>query len=172
MRKISQEQDYGQIFIILSVIFLYFKFAYFLRDDPFPATLTYSVFIIHFFASIGFFYFMANNSSVKNSFSSFLFTFTYSLLPTLIWFASNSVLYIFVPPPRSYSILGKGFSIFFIAYTISLFAWKIILTYLALRFSTKANFYKIFYLLLLFFIWFIPYSVFLYHVKIFRIPFI
>ena len=172
MRKISEEKDYGQVFIIFLTIFLYFKFAYFLRDKPYPATLTFLVFILHISLTAAFFYFLSKVSINKNKFSSFIFTMSYSLLPTLIWFASNSLLYVFIPPPRSISILGKGFSIFFISYSISLLAWKIILMYLALRFSTKLGFYRIVYMMLLFLLWFLPYSILLYHLRIFRIPFI
>ena len=172
MRKISQENDYGQIFILFLTIFLYFKFAYFLRDKPHPATLTFLVFTMHFALTVAFFYVLSRLSDSKIKLSSFIFTLSYSLIPTLIWFASSSILYIIVPPPRSFSILGKGFSIFFIAYSISLLAWKMILMYLALRFSTRLGFYRIMYLMVLFLLWFIPYSILLYYLKIFRIPFI
>src|SRR3989344_1712252 len=169
MRKISQEKDYGQVFILFLTIFLYFKFAYFLRDKPHPATLTFLVFISHFFLTVAFFYVLSRLSDSKIKLSSFIFTLSYSLIPTLIWFASSSILYIIVPPPRSFSILGKGFSIFFIAYSMSLLAWKVILMYLALRFSTRLGFYRIMYLMVLFLLWFIPYSILLYYLKIFRI---
>ena len=172
MRKISQEKDYGQALILFLTIFLYFKFAYFLRDKPHPATLTFLVFTMHFALTVAFFYVLSRLSDSKIKLSSFIFTLSYSLIPTLIWFASSSILYIIVPPPRSFSILGKGFSIFFIAYSISLLAWKMILMYLALRFSTRLGFYRIMYLMVLFLLWFIPYSILLYYLKIFRIPFI
>lgn len=172
MRKISLNKDYGQIFIIFLTIFLYFKFAYFLRNKPYPATLTFLVFILHFLLTITFFYVLNRASNNTIQFSSFVFTLSYCLIPTLIWFASSSVLYIIVPPPRSFSILGGGFSIFFISYSVSLLFWKVILMYLALRFSTRLGFYRIIYMMILFVIWFIPYSIFLYNLKIFRIPFI
>lgn len=172
MRRVSRKSDYGQVFIIFLTIFLYFKFAYFLRDKPYPATFTFLVFFLHFSLTVGFFYGLSRVSDNKIKLSSFVFTLSYSFIPTLIWFASSSILYVFVPPPRSLSVLGKGFSIFFIAYSVSLLSWKMILMYLALRFSTRAGFYRIIYMLVLFLLWFIPYSVLLYHLKLFRIPFI
>ena len=172
MRRISRESDYGQVFVIFLTIFLYFKFVYFLRDKPYPATLTFLVFILHFSLTAAFFYFLARVPDKTIKFSGLVFTLSYSLLPTLIWFASSSILYIIVPPPRFLTFLGKGFSIFFIAYSVSLLSWKIILMYLALRFSTRAGFYRIIYLIVLFLLWFIPYSLILYYYKIFRIPFI
>ena len=172
MRRLSRESDYGQVFILFLIIFLYFKCAYFLRDKPYPATYTFLVFFLHFSLTVAFFYGLSRVADNKIKLSSFIFTLSYSFIPSLIWFASSSLLYIFVPPPRSLTLLGKGFSIFFIAYSVSLLSWKAILMYLALRFSARAGFYRIIYMLVLFLLWFIPYSVLLYQLKIFRIPFI
>lgn len=171
IRKISAEDDYYQLGIIFCLVFIYFKFIYYLRSDPYPATFVFIIFLINFLLTTGFFY-LASKSSGKVNFRSFVFTFSYSLFPTLIWFITNSILYVLFPPPRFPSLLGKGFSIFFIAYSISLLVWKLILFYLSLRFSTKLNFFGISYLIVLYLMWFIPYSIFLYNFKIFRIPFI
>lgn len=177
MRKISLEKDYYQLFIIAGLIFLYFKFIYFLREKTYPATLVFVFFLFSFLLTASFFYFIniffgSNQNKKEVSFSSFVFTFSYSLFPTLIWFLSTSMLYIFLPPPRTLSLMGKGFSIFFIAFSLSLLIWKLILVYLAVRFSSKQNFLRIFYMIMLYLTWFIPYSVFLYYFHFFRIPFI
>ena len=175
MRKISYEKDYYQPIIIISLVFIYFKFIYYLRDKIYPATLIYFLFIINVLLTVIFFYLLSklfSNNKKEITFSSFVFTFSYSLFPTIIWFLSTSILFIFLPPPRTFSILGKGFSIFFVAYSLSLLIWKLILEYLAIRFSSKQNFFGIFYLVVLYLIWFIPYSIFLYNFKLFRIPFI
>ena len=119
MRKISLEKDYYQPVLIIGIIFLYFKFVYYLRDKVYPATLIYLLFIIDFLLTVLFFYFLSKILSKNKKeiiFRGFFFTFSYSLLPTLIWYLTTSILYIFITPPRSFSILGKGFSIFFIAY--------------------------------------------------------
>ena len=175
MRKISLEKDYWQSGIIIGLVFIYFKFIYYLREKMYPATFIYISFIINFLLTIIFFYFLTkllSKNKKEISFSSFLFTFSYSLLPTLIWFLSTSILFIFLPPPRTLSLLGKGFSVFFITYSLSLLAWKIILIYLAIRFSAKQDFFRIFYMIALYLSWFIPYSIFLYQFKLFRVPFI
>ncbi|PJA55472.1 hypothetical protein CO165_03385 [Candidatus Roizmanbacteria bacterium CG_4_9_14_3_um_filter_33_18] len=175
MRKISYEKDYYQPIIIISLVFIYFKFIYYLRDKIYPATLIYFLFIINVLLTVIFFYLLSklfSNNKKEITFSSFVFTFSYSLFPTIIWFLSTSILYIFLPPPRTFSILGKGFSIFFVAYSMSLLIWKLIIGYLAMRFSSKQNFFKIIYMIILYLIWFIPYSIFLYQFKLFRIPFI
>jgi len=172
MRKISLEKDFRQIFFIFLLVFCYFKFVYFLKDNPYPAIFTFFVFFINFFLMTGFFYFLAKILKYEIKFVSLIFTFSYSIFPTLIWFFSTSFFYLVLPPPRTTSFLGKLFSIFFITYSLSLLFWKIILFYLSLRFSTKQNFYRIIYMTLIFLLWFTPYSIFLYHFKIFRIPFI
>ena len=169
MRKISLEKDYYQLLIISVSVFLYFKFIYFLRDKPYPATLIFIIFFANFLLTTSFFYLLTKKQA---SFSSFIFTFSYSLFPTLIWFLSTSLLYIFLPPPRTLSLLGKTFSIFFIAFSLSLLIWKLILGYLAVRFSSKQNFLRIFYMIILYLTWFLPYSVLLYYFRFFRIPFI
>ena len=175
MRKISYEKDYYQPIIIISLVFIYFKFIYYLRDKIYSATLIYFLFIINVLLTIIFFYLLSklfSKNKKEVTFSSFVFTFSYSLFPTIIWFLSTSILFIFLPPPRTFSILGKGFSIFFVAYSMSLLIWKLIIGYLAMRFSSKQNFFKIIYMIILYLIWFIPYSIFLYQFKLFRIPFI
>lgn len=175
MRKISLEKDYWQPGIIIGLIFIYFKFIYYLRDKIYPATFIYVSFVINFFLTVTFFYLVSKLFSKNKKeviFSNFLFTFSYSLLPTLVWFLLTSFLFIFIPPPRTFSLLGKGFSIFFITYSSSLLIWKLLLFYLAVRFSSKQNFYKVIYMILLYLLWFTPYSIFLYSFKLFRIPFI
>lgn len=175
MRKISLEKDYWQPGMIIGLVFIYFKFIYYLREKTYPATFIYVSFIFNFLLTIIFFYFLTklfSKNKKEINFLSFLFTFSYSLLPTLVWFLSTSILFIFLPPPRTLSLLGKGFSIFFVTYSLSLLAWKIILVYLAIRFSARQNFFRIFYMIVLYLSWFIPYSIFLYNFKLFRIPFI
>ena len=172
MRKISLEKDYYQLIIIACLVFLYFKFIYFLRDQPYPATLIFIIFIFNFFLTVFFFYFLSKFTDKKVKWKSFVFTFSYSLFPTLIWFLSTSFLYIILPPPRTFSLLGKAFSLVFIIYSLSLLIWKLILEYLAVRFSSKQSFFRIVYMIILYLIWFLPYSILLYQLKLFRIPFI
>jgi len=172
MRKIAAETDFWQVFLIFIFIFAYFKFVYFLKDGPYPASFTFFIFLINFFLMILFFYFLSRFLRKKTQFLPFIFTFSYSLLPTFLWFTSVSVLYIFLPPPRTSSLSGIFFSIFFITYSLIFLFWKMILFYLALRFSTQFGFYRILYMTILFIVWFFPYSVLLYYLKIFRVPFI
>ncbi|OIP84403.1 hypothetical protein AUK04_02435 [Candidatus Roizmanbacteria bacterium CG2_30_33_16] len=172
IRKISLENDWLQAIIILFSILIYFTVSNKLRVLYYSPFIIYLVFVINFIISTCFFYYGAKILKSKVNWQSFVMTFSYSLFPTLIWFITSSGLYYVLPPPRTLSILGKSFSILFIAFSISLLCWKIILMYLSVRFSGRLNFYRTIYLILLYLCWFIPYSLLLYNMKLFRIPFI
>lgn len=172
IRKISEEKDNFQVFIILTLVFIYFLFRSFLRQDNISVLSVYLIFLINFSATILFFFALSKLSQKRTKLSSFIFTFSYSLLPTLIWFITDSLFFYFLPPPRTTSILGKSFSIFFIAFSLSLLFWKSILLYLSVRFSAKQNFYRVIYHILLYLCLLTPYSYLLYFLRVFRIPFI
>lgn len=172
LRKISLEEDYLQIIFIIFFIFIYFQLAHQIKNFAFSPVFIFLIFFIQFVLSIFFFYFLTSISSKEVSLKSYFFTFTYSLLPTLIWFITNSLLYVLFPPPRTPSALGIIFSLIFISFSIGLLLWKIILTYLAIRFSSKLPFYRIIYAIILYLCVLSPYIIVLYKLKIFRVPFI
>lgn len=172
VRRISSEDDFLQIGIIFFFVFLYFQFSHLLRNFSYRPSVVFLVFVINFLLTSAFFYSFSRFFGKRISLKSLIFTFSYGLLPTLIWFIANSLFYYFLPPPRTTSLLGKTFSIIFIAFSLSVLAWKIILFYLSVRFSTKLQFYKVVFLIILYLCVFIPYSLFLYHIRLFRVPFI
>jgi hypothetical protein len=172
MRKISLEKDNAQIYIIFGFVFLYFYLSSFLRDSVYGPILIFLIFIGQFLLTALFFYLTTRSFDKKITFRSLIFTLTYSLLPTIIWFFSNSLFYYFLPPPRRFTLGGKFFSVFFIAFSISLIVWKAILFFLSIRFASKQETYRVFYLILLYLCLFAPFSILLYQLKIFRIPFI
>jgi len=172
LRKISKEKDIFQLIIIFLLIFLYFWFTADVRLSPISFVFSFFVFIFNFLITVLFFYLFSSIYQRKLSVKAFIFSFVYSLFPTLIWFISSSFLYIILPPPRTTSFLGILFSIFFITFSLSLLLWRMILFYLAIRFSSKLSFNKIIYMIIVYLCLFIPYSMFLYSLKIFRIPFI
>lgn len=169
MRKIAVETDKSQIYIIISIVLIFFYASSLYKEH----TISYYIaFFFSFTFTVLFFFLIARIFRKDVSLTSLVFTFTYSLFPTLIWFIFNFVLYLILPPPRTTSLMGKSFSIFFISISIALFLWKIILTYLALRFSTKLHFYRIIYMIIFYGLYFIPYTFLMYHLGISRIPFI
>lgn len=172
MRKIALETDTIQIGILWVLSLLYFLFANELRTYPYPPIFLFLVFVFQFTLSIFFFYVISKIFQKDITLKPFIFTFTYTLIPTLIWFGVNSILFAILPPPRTMSMLGKTFSIVYIAFSLSVLVWKVILWYLSIRFSSRLAFYRIFYLMLLYAAVFAPYTILLYSFKIFRIPFI
>jgi hypothetical protein len=99
-------------------------------------------------------------------------TWVHTLYPTLLWFYGNLILYCVLPPPRTMSVLGVGFSILYIAFSLSLLVWKVILVYLSIRFSSRVQLYRIMYYFLLYLALCVPLWIFLYHIGISRIPFV
>jgi len=172
LRKISKEKDIHQLIIIFLLIFLYFWFTADVRLSPISFVFSFFVFMLNFLITILFFYLFSSVYQRKLSVRAYIFSFAYSLFPTLIWFISSSFLYIVLPPPRTTSFLGILFSIFFITFSLSLLLWRMILFYLSIRFSSKLNFNKIIYMIVVYLCLFTPYSMFLYSLKIFRIPFL
>lgn len=172
MRKISREKDINQIFIIFLLVFFYLKFAYFLKDQPYPATFLFLIFLLTFWSTIFFFYFLSKLFNRKVKLSSFIFTFSYAFLPTLFWYVVNSFLFILLPPPRTSSVLGISFSILYLSFSLSLLWWKIILVYLAIRFSSSFSFWRIIYSIILYLLVFYPYFYLISYFGIFYLPLI
>ena len=99
-------------------------------------------------------------------------TWIYSYVPTILWFVITAIFYALLPPPRTTSYLGQAFSIVFITLSIGLFLWKLLLYYLTMRLALKLDFKKIIIASLFIFPIGILYSLLMYKLGIFRVPFI
>lgn len=141
MRKIGLDRDFGQLGIIFFLVFLYY-FA----TEP----IRYFLFLLNFSLTVLFFYVMGRISRRDIKPEGAILLFSYTLFPTLLWFAVTSTLYHVLPPPRTFTLLGGAFSILYIAFSISLLAWKIILLYLAARFTIRQGFYRVMYTIVLY----------------------
>lgn len=172
MRRISLEKDKSQIGIIMLISFLYFMFAYKIRHGLIFGMVAFGVFVILFYGTTLFFYFSAKQFNKDITYTRFLFTYSYTLIPTFFWFFTSALFFVLLPPPRTISMWGKGFSVVYLSYSISLLVWKLILVYFSLRFAARLGLIRILYIFLLYLTIFIPLSVLLYHLHIFRIPFI
>ncbi len=96
----------------------------------------------------------------------------YTLIPTLIWFLGTSILYVLFPPPRTGRPLGMIFSAIFLVFSSVLFFWKLMLTYLTLRFGMRLDLWRIIAVIGIVGGSMLCYSVGMYRLGIFRIPFI
>ena len=133
MRKISLETDVLQLIWIALFIGLYF---YLIGINKIMT------FLILFSSTFIFIYGVSLSLRKVSRGTSILFTFGYSLLPTTIWFYLSLALLYLLPPPRTQSLQGKIFSVLYVSFSLSLLLWKVILTYLAIRFSLKLGFYS------------------------------
>lgn len=163
MRKISLETDFSQVYVILALVLVYFLFS---GIEKLP------VFLLNFSITLLIFKLLGKVFNKDFRESSLVFTLTYSLIPTLIWFVFTYIMYLFLPPPRGFTTLGKAFSIFYICFSLSILLWKIILEYLTLRFSVKKGFYSIMYILLIYIVYLWNFSVIMYRFGLSKVPFI
>jgi hypothetical protein len=96
----------------------------------------------------------------------------YTLIPTVLWFLSTSLLYVVLPPPRTVRIEGIAFSVLYLVFSTVLLFWKLQLVYLCIRFALKLDVLRISTTIaMLLFVGFL-YSYVMYRCGIFRIPFI
>jgi hypothetical protein len=96
----------------------------------------------------------------------------YTLIPTVVWFLITSLLFVILPPPRTSSIQGIVFSILYLVFSITLLFWKIILAYLAIRFSMKLDLIRILGASVIASPFIVAVSICLYRFGIFRVPFL
>lgn len=96
----------------------------------------------------------------------------YTLIPTVLWFFATSLLYVIIPPPRTESVWGILFSVLYLVFSITLLWWKIVLGYLAIRFSMRLTLEKILLVSLFVAPAIVLYSIMMYRLGIFRIPFL
>lgn len=169
MRKISHTFDYRHVALIFFLVFGYFYFVSFVFGHN---ILNFIYFLCSFFLTMSFFYGCGRMCRYDVSLSSLVITWSYSLLPTLLWFSLTAILFALFPPPRTQSILGTVLSILFVGVSVSLLLWKITLIYLAIRFSLKTNAIMTGFFMIIYGVWFLPYTYALYFFSISRVPFI
>lgn len=178
-RLSSTKTDVQQTLFIFLLVASYFLFAGLIRSgmkNPFILSLKFSSLIFSFLAGLliimSLFYLIAILNKSKWDGEKVFILWVYSLWPTLIWFLATSVLYLLLPPPRTFSIPGKLYSLIFISFSLALFLWKLILYFLTFRFGLKFNIYQIGLSSLIIFPILSIYAVVMYRLGIFRIPFI
>lgn len=168
MRKISVGKEWQDTLWIGVASVIYFFITNSVRSWISGFLGAFALFV----GSIIFFSLLPGSGKVKEKLVRMAKTWSYTLLPTLIWFYSTLLFYFIVPPPRTTSLLGKSFSIFYIAFSGSLLVWKLILVYLSVRFSLRIHLYRVIYYILIYLTLSIPLWIFLYNSGISRVPFV
>lgn len=109
---------------------------------------------------------------VAVSFDRVLIAWSYTLIPTAVWFLSTSFLYVLLPPPRTTSALGILFSLLFLAFSATLLWWKVTLSYLTLRFALKLDLGKSIVVAVLCAPILATWAIIMYKTGIFKVPFL
>lgn len=107
----------------------------------------------------------------KGTLQGFVLAWGYTLIPTFFWFLGTSLLYVILPPPRTNRPEGVIFSAVYLVLSATLFFWKFMLGYLTLRFGAKLDLAKILVTLVIALPIIGIYSVLMYKLGIFRVPF-
>lgn len=173
MRRISADADMIEVGIIFLFVCAYFFIAHTYRPFYYAPFILFFLVILHVLVTAVFFYSIAFLfGSKQKDIYRHVVAWSYALIPTLIWFTINFSLYLVLPPPRHPSLNGKLFTIVYISFSVSMLLWKIILTYLAIRFSTHMKVSRIVFSFFVYICIVILYAICMYELKFFRIPFL
>lgn len=181
MREISKEWDPLQNLFLLTACCAYFLYAASIRYKSVnPIVITPSAvssslgFLMTYILSVGFLFIMGRimGNDEKDSLKKLSMLSAYSVLPTLTWFYLTSTFFVLVPPPRYETPLGILFSIFFIMYSLTLLNLRIMMLYMTIRFSLRTTFLNTVKIMASYLSVLLPYSLLLYKIGLFRVPFI
>ncbi len=179
MRRLSSEGNSIDVVGVWCAVLVGFVFIALLRSrslHPFLLTynfglLTTGVVFTYLLTVLGI-YLVGKLVGGRGELKTVVITWSMTLLPTLIWFIAASFSYLILPPPRNLTMLGKLFSLVFVSGSVALFFWKGMLYYLTLRFGMRLAMGRILIASAIIFPLGILYSIVMYQVGIFRIPFI
>lgn len=148
-RRIIKHGKIGELVFIAAAMAFYFSLASLVKVASFRPFLLTQQFVLLFFAaisgvfiSVGCIYVASRLLRVRTALATVLIAWSYTLIPTILWFFTTSLLYVILPPPRTTSALGVTFSLLFLIFSATLLWWKVTLCYLTLRFSLKLNLAK------------------------------
>lgn len=168
-----------QTVFIYFLIFIYFLLSSLLKNglaNPYLLTLRLNLLIFAFLMGLAtvlmLFYLGAKIFKTEFNLGRIFKLWSFSFWPTLIWFTFTSVMSVILPPPRSLTLMGKTYSFVYLALSLTLLFWKLILYYLTLRFALKFDLFKIIFYSFISFPILLGFSLLMYSLRIFKIPFI
>lgn len=148
-RRIVRHGTLGELPFIAIVLVAYFALASVVRVAEFRPFLLTRQFLALFIGalsgslvSVGALWVGGAVAGSKPSFSKLLLAWGYTLIPTVVWFVTTSLLFVILPPPRTQSVPGVLFSLLFLVFSAALLWWKITLAYLTIRFGLKFDLVK------------------------------
>lgn len=178
-RKIANYSRWGELLIISALVGVYFALASVVKVAAFRPFLLTRQFFILWLAAMGSYavivlalWFASAMLKVRIEMRALMISWGYTLLPTIVWFLVTSILYVILPPPRTTSFLGISFSVLFIVFSVTLLWWKIMLSYLTVRFVLKVDLQRSIAACAIVLPVAAAYSVLMYYWGIFKVPFI
>lgn len=116
-------------------------------------------------------YFVGRLVGGKGKIAEVVSVWSFSYLPTVLWFTCTTILYVLLPPPRTTSWLGQTFSIFFLFLSLGLLFWKGLLYFLTLRLALGLTLWQMIRATMILWPIFFFYFLLLNRMGIFKIPF-
>ena len=178
-RRIVDRGRLGELLWIGLLLVIYFGNASIVKTAAFrPFLLTKQFIVLAGGAGVSFLLIVCTLWQItrflggKGNFRSFTLAWGYTLVPTFFWFLGTSLLYVILPPPRTNRPEGVLFSALYLVLSATLFFWKFMLGYLTLRFGAKLDLPKILITLGIALPIIGIYSVCMYKLGIFRVPFL
>jgi len=162
-RRIVSHGRFGELALVAFLIVVYFAFSGITR-------------VIAVFGSycitLASFWLAGRIVRVKFHLGTLAIAWGYTLIPTLVWFLMTSLLYVILPPPRTTTALGISFSVVFLMFSATLLWWKMMLSYLTIRFVFKIDLPRIALMCTIVIPIVTAYSALLYYLGIFKVPFL
>jgi len=178
-RRITREGTGWELVYIAGLLGLYFATATLIKNPSFRPFLLTRQFVVLASATgctyctvVGLMAAIGRLLKSQGKLRGLALGWAYSLFPTLVWFWITSLLYVLIPPPRTTSFLGIAFSIVYLLFSATILFWKIILSYLTVRFALRFDLKKIALTGAVVLPIMIVYSIGMYRLGIFRIPFL
>lgn len=178
-RRLVARRSLWELVYLAGILAGYFALASVVKTSAFRPFLLTRQFVVlaagaaaTYLGVIGILWVTGKKLGGKGTLAGIAVAWGYTLIPTLVWFFTTSLLYVFLPPPRTASAPGVIFSIVYLIFSATLFWWKLILAYLTLRFGLRLDLQRIFVIVLVAIPIVSVYSVLMYRLGIFRVPFL
>ncbi len=178
-RRIVDHGRASELTAIAILLSLYFALASVVKIATFRPFIFTRQFVILFLAAVGSygvtvgaFWLAGLILKAKIRLTALLVAWGYTFLPTVMWFFITSLLYVILPPPRTTSLMGLAFSGLFLVFSVTLLWWKVMLSYLAIRFALRLDVPRIIFACAIVFPIVAGYSALMYYWGIFKVPFL
>ncbi len=179
MRRIAERGKIGELLFVGLLLALYFAISSLVRVSAFrPFLLTrqfmvlFNATLVGYILSVLALWFGGKLVGSSGTLSRLAIAWGYTLVPTVFWFLATSLLYVVLPPPRTTSPQGIALSVLFLLFSSVLLFWKGMLSYLAIRFSLRLALPKILVVLCVALPAWTAYTVAMYRLGVFRVPFL